>query len=467
MSASTRYRARRLVARANRWALRQDAGPRARDRLQHIGWFASLWATVKLAVVAAITPFWAPAIMLRAAINNVRARRLTAAFPEQIRAIAEGRTPEPPANHVVDVDADQRIVFFSDLHRSVVGRLDWPRRQHTKQLYEDVLDCYARDDWALCENGDVEDYWIVGGSAYGATYDIMRIAGAALARLGRTALLTEAYKAHLDQIVANNEGIYDRIRDRFVRRGRYYRTVGNHDNANSRPMVADRLREVLGPFPIADYFALRAPDGRLLGVACHGHHTDGWNAPQRDNLGKLSAWIANTLIDVPLIDTPEGLPDPDASELMLEGRLPDRLIQVSRAFGANSSYDSMDEELLCAAFHAAGLDDVWLLLGHTHFPVAGPTSRNGTHWTRYYNSGSGVTDHVITAIEWDGRAVDAGGDPKVRLVAWTTANAETDPDAVEVAPSGRRVARYVLTGNGTHLATQPAALDIELTGAAG
>lgn len=441
MSARSRYRASRIVGGATRWALARDPEPELAELEPHrIGWLAAVWATVKLGVVGILTPFWAPAIMVRAATNNIRARRLISEFPDQLRSIAADGIPAAPSNRVIDIDAHQRLAIFSDLHRCVPGRLDWPARQHTKQLYALVLDCYADDDWSLCENGDIEDYWIVGGSTYGAVYDALRMSGAALARLGHAEILTETYKAHLDRIIANNEPIYGRIRSRFVRAGRYHRTVGNHDNPTSRPMVADRLREHLGQFPLADYFALRDRSGRLLGVICHGHHTDGWNAPERDNLGKLSAWIANTLIDVPRLRTPEGLPPAGAEEQMLAGQMPDRLIAVNPTFGANSSYDSLDEELLYDAVHAADLDDLWILLGHTHFPVSSPISRSGRRWERYVNSGSGVTDGVITGIEWDG----TGAEPRVRLVAWTYAGRDTPAEAVVTTADGHRLARYEL-----------------------
>ena len=56
-----------------------------------------------------------------------------------------GRTPAPPSNRVLDIPADVRLVVFSDLHRCVPGRLDWPARQRTKHLYELILDYYADD----------------------------------------------------------------------------------------------------------------------------------------------------------------------------------------------------------------------------------------------------------------------------------------------------------------------------------
>ena len=164
-----------------------------------------------------------------------------------------------------------------------------------------------------------------------------------------------------------------------------------------------------------------------------------------------SSDLANTLIDVPRLATPEGLPPAGAEEQMLAGEIPDRLIAVNPTFGANSSYDSLDEELLCEAVRTAGLDDLWLILGHTHFPVSAPVSRTGQRWDRYVNSGSGVTDGVITAIEWDGGATADGGDPQVRLVGWAMASKDTPPEAIVITPGGQRLARYVLEADGDRL----------------
>lgn len=445
MSAANRYRAAQMVAAVTTWARRADA-ERGDRRPGAVGWLAAGWAALKLGVVGALSPLWAPAVMVRAAVNHRRARTLIGEFPQQVRSIADGRPPEPPANRVVDVPAASRIVVFSDLHRCVPGRIDWPERQHTKRLYALILDAYADGPWTLCENGDVEDYWMVGGSTYGAAYDAMRMAGTALAAAGDSALLVELYRAHLDEIVANNADVYQRIRDRFAAEGRYLRTVGNHDNPIGRPMVADRLRQHLGDVPIGDYIALRDDRGALVGVIAHGHHTDGWNAPERDNLGKLSSWIANTLVDVPHLSIPEGLPAPGAREAMRAGRFPNRLITVHPTFGANAEYDSLDEELLWDAVRGAGLGDVWIVLGHTHFPLVAPVSRTGERWSRYVNSGSGVSDGLVTAIEWDG----AGAAPDVRLVAWTFADDDT-PDEVVVEVGGERLARWELEPNDDRL----------------
>lgn len=413
MTVRSRHRARRLVAAVTGGAEAFDppGGPAASDR---VGWFAAVWASLKLAVTGLLSPLWIPIVAGRAAANHRRARDLIDLFPVQLQAIAHHRRPTSPANRVGELPANTRMLIVSDLHRSVAGRLDWPERQGTKALYEHMLDHYGEAGWELCENGDIEDFWMVGGSAYGSAYDALRVAGAALSFFGRDGVLVETYRAHLDRVVANNEGVYRRLRERFVRHGRYHRTIGNHDDPLRRASVAERLRDHLGDVGPVDYLVLRGPDGEMVGIICHGHHTDGWCAPGRDYLGKLSSWFANTLIDVPGLETPEGLPPPSATHQVLAGEAPNRLITVHPTFGVSPNYDSLDEELLFRAMEPHP-DGPWLLLGHTHSPVSEPRSRTGRVWRRYLNSGCGVTRDLITAIEWDG----TGSEPTARLVAWT------------------------------------------------
>lgn len=442
MTVRSRHRARRLVTAAATWAESLDPPPE-RVRADRVGPLAAGWAALKLAVTGLLSPLWIPGLLLRAARNHRRARDLIELFPLQLQAIAHRRRPTAPANRVGEVAAETRMLIVSDLHRSVAGRLDWPHRQGTKALYEHVLDHYAAEGWELCENGDIEDLWMVGGSSYGAMYDLLRVGGAALAFFGRDGVLVETYRAHLDRIVANNAATYRRLRSDFVRTGRYHRTIGNHDDALARPGVAQRLRDHLGDVRPVDYLVLRDADGEVVAIVCHGHHTDGWCAPRRDYLGKLSSWFANTLVDVPGIDSPEGLPPAAATELFLRGEAPNRLITVHPTFGVTSSYDSLDEELLFSALDPRP-DGPWLLMGHTHSPVSSPRSRSGRRWSRYLNSGCGVTRELLTAIEWDG----TGPEPTARLVAWTYRTdaarrrvpvrvelAAGDDDRLHVAPS--------------------------------
>ncbi|HMS11875.1 MAG TPA: hypothetical protein PKD80_02110 [Microthrixaceae bacterium] len=431
-----------FVAGVSAWGLRRDSGAGV-DALDDtpIGWRAQCWAVLKSAVVAGTATVWIPTIASRAARNHRRALR-TMHRPAPGTETMAGQ----PHTTALDWPANIRLVVVSDLHRCIPGRLDVPRRQQTKPLYDAMLEHYGTAGWHLCENGDIEDMWIVGGSTYGAVYDALRITGGLLARLGRPSLRVENYRRFLRVVTENNRSTYDAVRRWFVQPGRYGRTIGNHDGPLRHPSLAEAIRPALGAFRPVDAIRLHHPDGSLAAVVTHGHHGDGWNAPGQDNLGKLSAWLANTLADLPSLDTPEGLPPEQATRTTVDGELPNRLIRVSGTFGANSRYDSLDEEALFAAVHACDLDSVWFLLGHTHSPVRSPQAGDGRTWERYANAGSGITPSMITAIEWDGTAET----PTVTLVAWVWSDVIDQADDAESAAgpeSGapRRARRVVLT----------------------
>jgi hypothetical protein len=90
--------------------------------------------------------------------------------------------------------------------------------------------------------------------------------------------------------------------------------------------------------------------------------------------------------------------------------------------------------------------------------MVSPLSRSGDRWTRYLNSGSGVGDGMITAIEWDG----TGSEPIGRLVAWTMAEDDTPADNLVVTPAGERLARYELRPDGANL--RPVGLPVSAAG---
>ncbi len=59
----------------------------------------------------------------------------------------------------------------------------------------------------------------------------------------------------------------------------------------------------------------------------------------------------------------------------------------------------------------------WLILGHTHIPLAAPRHPSGAgRWTRYVNCGSGITHRLVSGVEWDGS--DDPLRPEVSLVGW-------------------------------------------------
>lgn len=433
---------------------RRDADPWA-GTPGDAGPVASSWGLARLAALVAASPLLAPAVAAVAARTTARTLRLLDDYPAVIDAVLAGERPPLPDGSTPRVDrvpASSRWFVSSDLHRCVPGTVDWPGHQHTRRLYELALGSYAERSWGLIENGDVEDFWLAGGSAYGVVYDLTRLASGAWPGPWGRRTAAELAVGHLGRIVANNRAVYDLIEHGFHRHGRYRRLIGNHDDVLARPELRAALAEVHEGIEVLDHLVLEDSDGAGVGLVTHGHHVDSWNAPGHAWLGKLGTWLGSALLDAPLAGNP-GIPDDEETATLLEGRLPDELTRVSRLFGANRDLYSVDESLLfdaCRRHWAPdGARDLeggpWLLLGHTHLPLVRPVDPpTGGVWERYVNSGSAVFNECLTGIEWDGSADPHR--PEVRLVAWRYAErGRPVGDEAVVAHDGERaVVRDVL-----------------------
>jgi len=451
----------RVFDRAAGLADRVDERHRRRSPLAltpgHAGVAAATWGTIKLVAVGVASPIAGPIVLARAARGTRYVIDLTLRYPALVRDLIDGVPIDFAAQRTARLPSRGAYFVSSDLHRCVAGTVDWTHHQGTARLYDTALDYYADRDWALVENGDVEDFWLTGGSTYGVVYDVFRMAVFAVQRSKQAIGLAPGdanvgvAASHLRRIVANNRRTYERIDQRFHRYGRYHRLVGNHDDAFLEPAMVDALGEVHAGLAVYDFVLLVDDDDRTIGVVTHGHHTDGWNSPFRSALGRFGTWLGSALLDVPFASNP-GMPDVSETDRLLSGRFGDVLTRVSRRFGANRELYSLDEILLFDAWRkewagtdgAKGAGEPWLLLGHTHLPLMRPVDPDsGGSWGRYANSGSAILHECVTGIEWDGRADPAN--PAVRLVAWRYADRdpETPLDAIVAWDGDRGIVREV------------------------
>ena len=404
-------------------ALRPAPGP---------GPVARAWAVTKTGATVATLPAALPVSTVAALRSQREALRRIRVFPEQLRAICEDRPGPLPVRSVGRLPASGRYVVTSDLHRCIPGRLDWPARQGTKDLYRAVLAGYAEDGWSVIENGDVEDFWMVGGSTWGACYDAGRLAAGfagPLADSTRRELLGD----HLDRIVANNADLYH-VLSELARDGRYHRTVGNHDDVLADRALVERLAEHLPGVSALDAIVLaRSGPPRVettAAVIMHGHLTDAWNGPGLATLGRATTWLATTVDDLPIAAGLDGLPGEPATAALLAGRGENRLISVDARFGGNRRFDSLDEERLFDRLAVTAPESgwPWLVFGHTHFPMLRPLDASG-RTVRYANSGCGVLPGAFTALEWDG-----GREDPLRLVLHHVV--DDRPTRSELRPDG-------------------------------
>lgn len=403
-------------------------------------------AIKSLLLTPALPPLWIAMGLTSRRYNTLGRRRA--------HRIAAELTPPPltgqrltGSGETIRADARGKYFITSDLHRGPAGGRDWSNSNGAAAVYAAALNHYADHGWGLIENGDVEDFWVVGGSNWGVAYDLFRMVGSALGRSGARAKAAAA-RLHLDRTVANHRPTYDAIAKRFLPRSSYFRLRGNHDDSYERSDVLDRLWHHLPGAPVADTLLLCA-DHRLVGIVSHGHRTDPWNGPSGRWRGNLITWFASLLADMPGIDE---LGPPSEAQVLAPFRAKgvNVLTALDRWLGLDPQRHSLDETVLHDAFDAQyGVDESpWVVIGHTHEPMIRPVDpQTRTVFRRYANSGSGICPGVITGIEWDGSTYD-GSDPgsvTVRLVGFTDGHPEPGVGAAVGLVGDRPLVRTELT----------------------
>lgn len=355
------------------------------------------WAAAKLAATVPTLPVIATAMFgslpLDTAICRRRAQRLPGALGSADPAIV--------GKHL-RLDPGGKYLISSDLHRCIAGARDWPRLQQTDGLYQVTLEHYSQHDWGLVEAGDVEDMWMVGGSAVGAAIDALRLLGGLLWSVDRR-LSHATARAQVTLIAANHADTYATIAERFAAVGRYWRLSGNHDDSLTRPEVAAALKRIIPGFAVHDLISLGELDQTPEAVITHGHLTDPWNGPRGAWRGRIITSLANTIAD--LRGREMGITGATAREALVSGRAGNRLRSIRGPFSMDRDQFTLNETELHEAFadHFGEGAGPWLVMGHTHVPGDGPWDPGTeSRYRRYVNSGSGVAERILTAVEWDG-----------------------------------------------------------------
>lgn len=416
----------------------------------------AVWGGIKLiAALAAMVSAW-PALLAAAFVCNIINDEYGAEYGEVIQAILQEKPRYREMFNIVTIPARQNIVIFSDIHRWAGADEQEAGTLHaTRKLHDRVLEHYAIEGWTLIENGDVEDYWLRGGSFYGVAYDMASmLPGPVLDSHFLEAGLVSAAQFHLSKIIENHLSTYARIKGLFLAdpaKPRYFRTAGNHDDINRIPAMQEGLRHHLPGMTVADYILLK--DGtQNIAVIAHGHQTDAWNHGACSFLGRVTTSMASGVRDLgfgvksklPLL----GVPKQEDTQRIWDAVASDQLDQVG-PFGADTDLGSLDEVALFDSFRKIWRNwggniegGPWVLLGHTHVPLKEPSNpETGGIWRKYVNSGCCIFDRMITAIEWV--FADAMAEPEVRLVAWRwSKDVTTVPPGSEGEISARRLVTY-------------------------
>ena len=181
--------------------------------------------------------------------------------------------------------AANNYVVFSDHHFTNLpgarGRLNYALRDNL-DLYLEVLDYYAdRSDWCLVENGDVEECVIFETTAADAQLrkDLRATMPVDFDSPDWEDFLSNRYEKRqeaLGQVFAGFSLYYDKIKTRFIPRGRYVRLTGNHDTYSEgdfEVLLRDQIVGQLDGFPVHDVLRIWRNDA-VTHVVLHGHQFD-------------------------------------------------------------------------------------------------------------------------------------------------------------------------------------------------
>jgi hypothetical protein len=381
-----------------------------------------VWARVKLvAALAVLVAMWPTAlatILICQQLATIYGKESGTVFEQLLK----GNKRYSDMMSIRHLPSGGRYFISSDLHLYTAGKSNAVAFQETMPVYMAALQYYAVNQFYLIENGDMEDYWLRGGSLYGDMYDLANGLPAPYLDHGfNEAQVLAAAKFHLHTIVDQNKPMYALVRTGFYDQNRYSRTVGNHDDIYSHPKMVEALRHFYPSIQVHDYIVFDN-DGKGVGVR-HGHQTDAWDMPGCSFLGKVVTSIGSAVRDISVGEWKPGIyPQEKTDQIWDWPHWPNIMDELNPWLGVTAQLGNLDEVRLFRSMKKTwqtGKDlwSPWVILGHTHVPLASPIAPHDEgRWWRYANSGCGIFRRMITGLEWDGTA--NADIPRVRLVAW-------------------------------------------------
>jgi hypothetical protein len=329
-------------------------------------------------------------------------------------------------------------VVFSDFHMFQGGSdLDKFRILENDKLYMSVLSKYADKKYVLIENGDIEDLWMrepsLGGALIDQTFDCV---GGPFGEVLDEVYEGSVRKRQLGGIIANNVHVYGWIRDLFHDKGRFIRTVGNHDQQMRDGELLDGIRTVYDGVDIYDYVFIGVhshgiPIGGPDVIIGHGHQFDAWNTRTcakmageaiTETVSGVSRWAAST--------KSHGYWQSRLDGKGFDNELSD--LTFTTFFFEQQSVDEPElRDLLEEAFEDAPKQP-HLVLGHTHTPRYRAADEDGRVFANYTNTGTaGRFDDLIWCVEI------VKGEPS--LHAWHWENGKPRDRLMAVGSNGKLV----------------------------
>lgn len=427
----------------------EDAAAWVLEALEDIGDFVldqllpMAWGIIKLAVVGYILVaaglalvlggmlWWLlPAAALSVLLCTANKKEWGETYGVVLRDIVAGTPQMQAAYRTTRLPGAGKYFITSDHHRYPAGNLDTFAEMGSSKLYQDMLKHYAATQWTLIENGDMEDFWLRGGSARGVVFDIASTLPSPVAdAIYEDGASHAAVRNLLARTILNpvNTQVYADVRTLFHDHGRYQRIAGNHDGAYQFEDVVETLRTVYPDLVMNDVVVLEG--GGTTAVITHGHKTDAWSSDSCSFIGEAFVSISSAIRDVSTGWWAPGVKAPQDTFDLWDGKRHNEMMgppAFNETLGASldSDFSTMNEVALFDAVrrvYPEASHRPYVLLAHTHGPLVEPQRPgDAERWSRYYNDGSGLYWHMITGLEWEWNGTDP--EPHVRLVAWRYAD---------------------------------------------
>lgn len=304
---------------------------------------------------------------------------------------------------VARIPTNRKYAVFSDVHMYVEGDLDFFNNNGNSDIYKAALQWYSGQGYHLIENGDIEDFWMRGGSSKGLILTISEyLPWPFYSGVFETSAFRAANQVHALNVFINNANTYAEIRTLFHDKGKYTRLIGNHDDVWADPTMEPIIQLFYPGIEVNDYCTLEwQVTGETEVILAHGHQFDIFNTPMCNFAGKALTNFASTMHELTFGEWNNFSISKDEWEREWKGKgFSNELTEINLLEKESLSEDDLYEGICHSMTN--------LILGHTHRPKM----YRGFWCTQAYsNSGTvGMCEEIVVGLEVEY--------PDVRVVAW-------------------------------------------------
>jgi hypothetical protein len=342
-------------------------------------------------------------------------------FGEEEATVLQGIAAHEPRLmeefNIERIPVDRKYAVFSDIHMYVEGDLDFFNNNGNAEIYRTALQWYSGKGYHLVENGDVEDFWIRGGSAKGLILAIGEpLPWPSFSDLFEASGFRSANQAHALNVFSHNAQTYETVRTLFHDKRKYTRMIGNHDDVWVDPDMIPIIQVIYPDIVVNDYCTLERQDtGETEAILAHGHQSDVFNTAMCNFAGKALTNVASVLHELSfgewnLFSKSKDKWEDEWRNQGFKNELTEISLLEMESFSEYDLYKGVEN------IYGDSPAQPYLILGHTHNPkdYAGIPHwmfQDQWNWDEYSNSGTvGMWEQIVVGLEVEY--------PDVRVVAW-------------------------------------------------